>query len=761
MNFNETRTAAVSGLLLKTGAIALFAGFSLSLAVSAGPRLFLSGQQVKVDLERWRWLGKVELGIQSSATIQAEQAQPTPIAQLVAETVVAKPVIARKPARRVRAVKKINVLTKIAHVDRVSIQSSAPTSERIISLSERARLRGVYGLLRGRFHAALSPQTAHSVAQLTTQPAIVLSSHSKAAAKLPTKSAAKRAERKTQTTVGSQKASQLADRPQALGPSRTPTGQAKVKAPVLLHEIKPISMNIDPSVDSRSEAASAITSEHGESPSASAESNTLPPSSNDIRSNISSSAPGTLLAEPKAEIARTISASEQQERAPAISGQWVSTQATVTTLASPKSNGYSAATRVVYGPWPVATPPGPATVVDPIIAADDSKKPDPEADDSVDWGMSSVDDSSDDESADGQLPEFVEAYRWEEGVPSVSTEWISRDLDSRRGWALHRSVGFVPMIAWHAPEQKAPVPLLSHNSALSLARLADVDSHPALGMVFGKIPAGWAVELSGRAEQPVFINGTFAFLNVEPGARILYLSKRNGAAPGLLSEHDETAIGIPVLAGKATFVDIVEPRKRSIAGRVLKADEQGAHGLDGIQVSVPGQSNTAITDRQGLFSLSNVGTIGSYPIYLEAQATTGFTHRYTFDPDSLDSVELFHFSAEQVDLWLRQVEGDVSFQSGLVVGALKGLTAKHCTPGTEFYPGVAPLIEGILAPESYVLSPEGEMLAATPMAKGRSRFVSLEIPEGPVVAFFGDKQGRRWSELIVSQRGVINVIGPR
>jgi len=66
-----------------------------------------------------------------------------------------------------------------------------------------------------------------------------------------------------------------------------------------------------------------------------------------------------------------------------------------------------------------------------------------------------------------------------------------------------------------------------------------------------------------------------------------------------------------------------------------------------------------------------------------------------------------------------------------------------------------------LEPRTFSLNAEGQLMAAVPLDQDVTRFLALQIPEGPAIAQLEESSKTiSWSELIFSQPGVINVVGP-
>jgi hypothetical protein len=298
-----------------------------------------------------------------------------------------------------------------------------------------------------------------------------------------------------------------------------------------------------------------------------------------------------------------------------------------------------------------------------------------------------------------------------------------------------------------------------------LAMRADVQLQAGASIVFGKIPAGWDVEFSDRAEKVIYADEHshfdppsdtiryFAFLNAAPGAQVVTLKTVLGA--------DTAAVAVPVLGGSSTYLDLTAVSKRSFSGNVLDASAQTRTGVAGASVSVVGQPNAVFfATESGYFHLSEVYAIGSYPLYVETTTAQGFKHRYRVSPSKMDDVELYRMSDAQLMGWIGQLEGGVSPESGVIVAAMPGLTREY--GDGRLFAGTRTLLPNLtLSPETYVLSDAGALEEGKPLETSSSRFVSVQVPAGPVVSRVEDNNRNLvWSELVLAQPGVVSVVGP-
>ena len=152
--------------------------------------------------------------------------------------------------------------------------------------------------------------------------------------------------------------------------------------------------------------------------------------------------------------------------------------------------------------------------------------------------------------------------------------------------------------------------------------------------------------------------------------------------------------------------------------------------------------------------------VGTYPVFVETTTPIGFKHRYRVTPSNLDGVELYRLGDKQVRDWVAQLEGGVSPDSGLIVAAMPSLT-KNYGDGRLFPSTHSLLGNTTLTPETYTLSADGELEESKPLEAASPRYVSVQIPTGPVVSQVEDNNRNVvWSQLVLAQPGVISIVGP-
>ncbi|MGZ3707474.1 MAG: hypothetical protein ACXWPM_01385 [Bdellovibrionota bacterium] len=367
-------------------------------------------------------------------------------------------------------------------------------------------------------------------------------------------------------------------------------------------------------------------------------------------------------------------------------------------------------------------------------------------------------------------PLYVEAFETDEDIQGVKTEMLSRDssLDgSLRGWEIAHIGSHWPTLHWLDARlnTRQPVPLLSENSIRLLSTIAGANVQPEAGIVFGKVPSGWKIELAGRSERAVYLDDRhqlvaaedaskdryFALLNVDPGAHLIYLHPTSNLPAG--------AVGLPVLSGTATYIDLTAVQRTELRGQVIDAETATGRGWKGVLVRAVGQPDaTVATDDQGLFTMKNVVQVGTHPIYLETDSDEGYTHRYQIQADEIMNVSLFRFRARAIDEWVGQLEGGVSSESGVLVGAIPKVV-QEAGDGQVRLAVRSAQANPTLSPETYSISASGQLQVGSTMTVQSPKFFSVQIPEGPaLVEGFDKSRAVVWSEIFVSSPNVVNVV---
>lgn len=372
---------------------------------------------------------------------------------------------------------------------------------------------------------------------------------------------------------------------------------------------------------------------------------------------------------------------------------------------------------------------------------------------------------------------IVEAFEPGVDVSRSVVQVLSSEGDAKssiRSWLEITAPDHWKTLAFWSSLAKRDIHVLSNNSAYLLGKVAGRGIQPGTGIVVGKVSAGWSVALEsaspsagGRTDaviyldknhQPVSANDIiqdryFAFTNVAPGAQLVTavqaLTGRSGS------------VGVPVLAGVSTFIDLSSVSYVPTQGRVLHAHEAEASGVPAVHVQAIGQAGGGvITNFRGQFNLGEITVFGDYPVYLETQSQTGYKHRYQYHLRRDLELSLFQFHEEDIQIWVGQLNGGVSPESGLLVAAIPDVMSKHADE--TLYPTVYSLHEHVtLETETYPVSSEGQLQVNHPIEAESGRFVAVQIPEGFLNARIDNEhRDAVWSRLFVASPGVVNVISP-
>lgn len=363
----------------------------------------------------------------------------------------------------------------------------------------------------------------------------------------------------------------------------------------------------------------------------------------------------------------------------------------------------------------------------------------------------------------------TEAFDWVTPVNgSFVTQLTFEASDSGANWVRAEAPDHLQTLIRRNADPAEAIPLISNNAGRLLSTLAGTTLQAEAGIVFGKVASGWGVRLSGRSERPIFLNAQnqtissqqvegdryFAFLNVEPGAHLLYLVNRSGI--------EEGAVGVSSLVGTATYLNLTQISHIKVGGKVFDGSEASVRPLQGAEVRVLGSVSThSQTDSFGSFTIDHVLKVGNYSIYFETDAQNGFTHRYQVSSSNVSDVVLYRLNEKLIQGWVNQLEGSISPESGLIVAAAPNLVSAS-GKRAKLFPSVRSLSSNpTLRPEVYTLSGDGSLQVSTALDADNFRFISLQIPEGPAqVTLTEAKGGIAWSEMIMASPAVINMIGP-
>lgn len=351
----------------------------------------------------------------------------------------------------------------------------------------------------------------------------------------------------------------------------------------------------------------------------------------------------------------------------------------------------------------------------------------------------------------------------------ISHEGSSQNSKSR-WWEVRESVNHWPTLIYQkadsALKKNERIPILSLNTVKVLSTLSKTRAQAkTAGIIVGEVPPGIQVTLSGRSESVLYFDSYlrvvdsrdakgaryFAFLNVEPGLPLLNVTLKSGNGSG--------TIALLVQSGTTTYVRVPSPRIRKLSGTLFDAKSRTPSPVVKANIQVVGQSGKqAVSNKRGEFEIGNVLTFDEHPLYLDVSSgSKEFRHRYRINPEESKGVMLFRFNSTQVSNWIQQLEGGVSPMSGLIVGAVPGLLSVRQS-NVEVKIGTLDR-KSVLRPEVYALGASDLLQDTNKMNQGSSRFLSVQVPEGPNIPSAFDSSGNIvWSEIVFSQPGVVNVV---
>ncbi len=377
------------------------------------------------------------------------------------------------------------------------------------------------------------------------------------------------------------------------------------------------------------------------------------------------------------------------------------------------------------------------------------------------------------------------ALSLEEVAGATSQVW------SFEGWAKTSSEGWVvstaqeqwPTLSYLSTQRQGSAVVkpafLSQREASVLSAIGGVALQPEAGIVFGEVPSGYIVEVSGRSEYPVYwIPGQgavssqefgstrwFGFTNVEPGMQIVSLIN--------MWTSERVPVAVPVVAGYSSHLDLKEVSRLSIHLKVLDGARVDGSPRSGVRVTRAGVSaDTYASDRAGQVNVGNQLVVHPYPIYLELQesSSAGFPQRVRIASaeamSSRDSpVTLPFLPVKTVNDLVSQLEpsdtGSASIHptSGMALVAWDGKS--HLSRGDELYPVDHPLDPtATLEPEVYFIDSEDRLSVQGSVGRSLSRVMAVQLDPGLHKMVLGNDsdKGESWSELSVISTGVVSLL---
>ncbi len=307
------------------------------------------------------------------------------------------------------------------------------------------------------------------------------------------------------------------------------------------------------------------------------------------------------------------------------------------------------------------------------------------------------------------------------------------------------------------------IPILTSSSLTLLSINAKTNTHTGMGILFGELPRGLEIKLSGRSDAPVYL-GTesqsvrqFIFFNVQPGQPLLSVKNTETGIAG--------AIPLLIKARAGTFIKVPEPKTIDLRFTVYDASSKKEKALSGLTAELVGQAGKiGITNKKGSLLITGAVTLGNYPLYLDVlEKEQGYKNRYRVNTEVQTGksaiIPLFFFNEKRVSSWIHQLSGGVSPFSGLIVGALNSAELKKQIKTPAVHVGLLEK-KSSLIPESYSLSSKDNLEVKPILSADDSRFIGVQVPEGAAIPSLMDEMGTLlWSEIVYAQPGVINVVG--
>lgn len=335
----------------------------------------------------------------------------------------------------------------------------------------------------------------------------------------------------------------------------------------------------------------------------------------------------------------------------------------------------------------------------------------------------------------------VRTLSYQGAAQRSSAPWVR--IESPESW---------PVIAQaQAGAHALSVPVLTKNSVLLLARGQGLSVMPSGAVVYGKVPSGKRVRISGRSEEPIYWSrpdGTrwFMILNAAPGASVLQMDSGE-------------AVAVPALEASAVYLDLRDVRTETVAGRVFDGSQAKPTWISGAWVSLVGQSGKRVqTDAQGRFRLEGVRRVGQYPLHIEVSQGTEFVHRYEA-AQNLQDLSLFRFPAASIQTWVKQLEGGVSSESGMVLAAFPGWSQSK--QKARYTASLYPVQVGQgLVPETYSLDSLDRLQPGRALDPASPRALAVQVPQGLNLLKLVPESGKSpaWTQWVFSSPGVVNVI---
>ncbi len=400
---------------------------------------------------------------------------------------------------------------------------------------------------------------------------------------------------------------------------------------------------------------------------------------------------------------------------------------------------------------------------------------------------------------------YREAFQWDTVVTGARLRFMTHeDPDlylANRGWKLvDSSEAYWPTLSWSNGKDAAAgmlplIPLISKNTGQWLAKENSVVLQESMGIIFGKVPAGWRVQIEDKdgrfrdriplyvsaetkplAEDSNDVDRYFVFLNVRSDS---YLVSALKTGPEGYDGKNDAAFMVPALSSIATYLDLTQIQKVSLEGIIRNAGEARAPGLARMNVQVTGQKSKEVRSRtDGTFKISDLILVGSYPLFVDiVDGQRRYSQRYRVRAEDLTVAnegarpvkrQFFFRDDWQLESWLKQVkehsENLPLEEASIFIGSAAGFINRETAPSLSV--SVAPFAgatEEIVESKVYSARTQAQTIEDDqrleenqPVRPEASNFVALFTHfEGPaVLQFMGPDQTTIFSEYWPALAGV-------
>lgn len=337
-------------------------------------------------------------------------------------------------------------------------------------------------------------------------------------------------------------------------------------------------------------------------------------------------------------------------------------------------------------------------------------------------------------------------------VQILGTDWIEHtDQSGRFSFSKINVNGVLPVVIYKdgylkrrvdlQPQQSMNIELVSQNSAMLTASVADEKVDPANGFVFGQLvdPLGGTVEtlkveVTGPAPaHPIYLDdkgipnkqqqfastrGQFVLLNVVPGTYVLTITDPFGVerSPHVIHIGSREGLVRRFSIGTSTF----------IRGNVMNATANSAPVGDAT-VQLLGSAKTAKTDSNGTFTLGPIYVDCDDLNFVQVDKSGYYRNRIAYECNSTNQVNsIFIFAAGYIDSLGVEAQTPLNPLNGIIVGHVKfRQSVKMQLWGPD---EVSPT--STVRGKDYYFDTDGVLNSALNRTTKSGNFAVLDAPEG-------------------------------